>query len=324
MPNLRKNIITGEWVVIAPERAKRPEDFISGKKQEAKNETDKCPFCIPGPAYETKIFETKNIYTIPNKFPSFIPEDAVLEQGGPLYPSYRGLGYHEVVNLKDHYLDLEDMSISIWDELLYVYQQRIKEHIKDPAIEYSLVIHNKGPDAGASIIHPHSQIFASSVLPTRVEKELKGSKQYFAKHKKCVFCDLVQSEIEKKQRVILENEDYVAFCFFAARFPFETWIMPKKHQSFFEKIGKSERIGLAKILLSFFKILDKKLNNPDYNFFIHTAPPRFEDTELDSFFHWHLEVMPRLSKMGGYELGADVFVDVVSPESAAYFLRQNH
>lgn len=319
MPILRKNIITGEWVIVAPERAKRPEDYV--RKKTKRKKVKGCPFCIPGPAYPTRVFETKNIYVIPNKYPSYVPEDAVLEQGGKLYPVYRALGYHEVVNLKKHSPDLNELSISILDELFYVYQQRAKKHLEDPAIEYSMVIHNHGESSGASIEHPHSQIFSSSIIPSRLRKELRGAKRYFQEEKKCVFCSLIEKELEKRERVVLENNSFVAFTFFAARFPFEIWVLPKKHKNYFEKAKKSERVELAKLFSSLLKILDKKIGDPDFNFFIHTTPSK--EPGLEDFYHWHIEIAPRLSKYGGYELGGGVVVDVVSPEKAAWFLRQN-
>jgi len=319
MPNLRQNIITGEWVVIAPERAKRPEDFVQEKKVREDIEKD-CVFCPQNNnAYAAKIFETKNLYVIPNKFPAFIPEDAILEQGGELYPVYKALGYHEVVILKDHKTDLQDLTISLWDELLYVYQERLKKHYDNPAVEYSLVIHNHGDEAGASIAHPHSQILASSVLPSYIKKELAGSEKYFLKNKTCVFCDLLKEELETKERLIFENEEFAAFCFFAARFPFEIWVVPKKHESNFTAIDKTTRLKLGEILGKVFKGLNQKLTDPDYNFYIHTAPPREGDPK--EFYHWHIEIAPRLAKFGGYELGAGDYIDIVSPEKAAKFLR---
>lgn len=319
MPNLRQNIITGEWVVIAPERAKRPEDFV--QEETSRSDTEKnCPFCVPnGAAYKTRIEEIEDVYVVPNQFPAFVPEDAIYEQGGALYPAYKSLGYHEVVILKDHKINLSDLSKSIWDELLFIYQKRLKHHFTNPAVEYSLIIHNHGENAGASIVHPHSQILATSVMPTYVEKELLGSKTYFEKNKRCVFCDLISAEIENKERLVFENEDFVAFCAYAARFPFETWVLPKKHQSDFTMISKSERFNLGEILGRIFKALDQKIHDPDYNFYIHTAPPR--EGSPDQYYHWHLEISPRLAKLGGFELGGGDFIGVVSPEKAAFFLK---
>ncbi len=319
MPTLRKNVITGEWVIIAPERAKRPEDYV--QKRTKKKAPKDCPFCIPGPAYPTRVFETSNIYVIPNKYPSYIPEDAVLEQGGELYPVYRALGYHEVVNFKQHSPDLPELPLSQIEELFFVYQERIKKHLADPAIEYSLVIHNHGEASGASIAHPHSQIFSSSIIPSRIKKELRGAEKFYAETERCVFCRLVTEEQEKRERIVAENNRFVAFTFFASRFPFETWILPKEHENYFERIGKSERLELAKIFSSVLQMLDQKLGGPDFNFFIHTTPSKEKGRGVEKFYHWHIEITPRLSKMGGYELGAGIFVDVVSPEKAARFLR---
>ncbi|MDD3774111.1 MAG: galactose-1-phosphate uridylyltransferase [Patescibacteria group bacterium] len=319
MPNLRQNIITGDWVVIAPERAKRPEDFVQEKTLK-KDVLKDCPFCVPnGSAYKTRIAEIEDVYVIPNQFPAFVPEDAVYEQGGALYPAFKSLGYHEVVILKDHKVDLENLSKNVWDELLYIYQKRLQFHYANPAVEYSLVMHNHGENAGASIEHPHSQILATSVMPSYVAKELLGSKDYFKKNQRCIFCDLVKAELGHQERLIFENDDFVAFCAYAARFPFEIWVLPKKHLSDFAQISKSERLNLGEILGRIFRALNSKINDPDYNFFIHTAPPR--QGNPSDYYHWHLEIVPRLTKLGGFELGTSDFIDVVSPEKAAFFLK---
>jgi len=311
MPKLRQNIITGDWVVISPERAKRPEDFITAATPKRQSKAD-CPFCIYGKKSAYKKFnlkeaETENVYVIPNKFPAFVLEDEILEEGGDFYPSYKSLGEHEVIVLKNHDIELRDLSAKVFLELLTVYQNRIIVHNKNPIVEYAFVIHNYGPEAAASIEHPHSQIFSPSIIPSYIEKELKGALGFYKENKKCVFCHLIEEEKKQNVRIVEENDDFIAFCFFAARFPFEIWLLPKRHSARFETISKKEKLSLVKIMKTIFSTLNHALNDPSFNFYIHNAPA--------------IEILPRVSKFGGYELGSGMVIDVVSPEHAAEFLR---
>lgn len=324
MPKLRQNIITGDWVVISPERAKRPEDFVV-EKREAKHQSKKdCPFCPPdGAAYKTKIkgAETKNLYVLPNKFPAFVDQDEVIEEGGDFYPSYKSLGAHEVISFEDHNIELPELKSSTLVELFDMYRQRMVYHQKNSVIEYIMAIHNYGAEAGASIDHPHSQLFASSIIPTYVAKELYGSRQFYKNNKECVFCRLIEEEAAAEVRIIFENSSFLAFTFFAARFPFEVWVLPKKHSARYEIITSNELKEFVEVFLTVMKKISKGLNEPPYNYFIHTAPAKVGHHSI--YYHWHLEICPRLSKYGAYEIGSDVMIDVVSPESAAKFLRRS-
>jgi UDPglucose--hexose-1-phosphate uridylyltransferase len=321
MPRLRQNIITGDWVVIAPGRAKRPEDFILGKPKRIQT-GGVCPFCKGGEGYLTAIPKdrTSNVYAMPNKFPAFAKkatEPPIKDHG--FYDSYPALGGHEVIVITDHLRDIAHLYPSEINELLWVYQRRYLHYAKDPNIKYTMLIHNHGPEAGASIHHPHSQLFASCIVPSYVARELEGSKRFFSKNNKCVYCALAQQEISQKTRVLVETQNFSAFTFYAARFPFESWIVPKTHLPRFEEISEKDRAELAEVLKKLISMLDSKLNDPPYNYYIHTTPPRTKN--FDRFYHWHLEVTPRLSKIGGYEMGSGVIIDVVSPETAASFLR---
>jgi len=190
MPKLRQNIITKDWVVISPERAKRPEDFVI-EKHEAKSQNKKdCPFCPPdGAAYKTKFAaaETKNLYVFPNKFPAFVDKDEVIEEGGDFYPSYKSLGAHEVISFKDHEIEIADLKLEVLSELFETYRERMVINQRNPVIEYIMLIHNFGAEAGASIDHPHSQLFASSIIPPYVAKELLGSKKFYKETKECIY-----------------------------------------------------------------------------------------------------------------------------------------
>jgi UDPglucose--hexose-1-phosphate uridylyltransferase len=326
VPRLRQNIVTDDWVVIAPERSKRPQDFAFATSPKKASKKD-CPFCLEADdayRFSIKEAETENVYVIPNKYPAFVFEDEVTQKEGDYYPSYKSLGGHEVIILKDHDKELADLKRGVLEEYYYVYQNRINHYRNNPTIEYAMVIHNYGPEAAASIIHPHSQIFASSIIPPLIEKEIVGSQRFFKEKKQCVFCWLVEQEQEKSVRVIAENRYFLAFTFWAARFPFESWIIPKSHQPYFEKINRTERLALAEVFSIVLKKLNRSLNNPPFNYFIHTTPPRMEGKgRIEEYYHWHMEIIPRVSKFGGYELGSGLVIDVVLPERAAKFLNRS-
>lgn len=321
MPKLRQNIVTGDWVVISPERAKRPEDFVPERKQVKAQSKGSCPFCPPnGEAYLSRIAstETDNLYVLPNKYPAFVSDDEIIQEGGDFYTSYKSIGAHEVISFKDHDIEIPDLKEDVLVDLFSTYQKRMAFHDRNPVIEYISIIHNFGSESGASIDHPHSQLFASSIMPPYITKELLGSKKYYQEHKECVFCRMIQEE-KQEFRIIEENEKFIAFTFFASRFPFEVWILPKEHMPRFESMGHSSLNSLVQVFSSVMKKMANLLNEPPYNFFIHTSPAQTSHTSF--YYHWHLEITPRLSKLGGYEIGTGLIIDVVSPESAAKFLR---
>lgn len=323
MPKLRQNVVTGKWVVIAPERAKRPEDFVMASAPK-RHLDSKCPFCLTNPesAYETSIknAKTEHIYVIPNKFPAFTQDEEVIDEGGNFYFSTKAVGGHEVIVLKDHQKEIYEGGWELLDELFKVYQNRYIFYQKDPTIEYAMPIHNLGPEAAASIEHPHSQFFASSIIPNLIEDEMIGSKKFFEDQKKCVFCAMIEEEKKQNVRVIVENEDFLGFTFFAARFPFEMWILPKNHKQSYGEISAGERENFAKITYEMMTMLNKTLRFPPFNWWIHTGPTKKD--HVGDYYHWHMEIAPRVSKFGGYEMGSGIVIDVVSPELAAKFLKK--
>jgi len=321
MPRLRQNIITGDWVVIAPGRARRPEDFILGKPKRIQK-GGVCPFCKGGDGYLTAIpvDRTQNVYATQNKFPAFAKEarEPIVRDHG-FFDTSPALGGHEVIVITDHLRDIAHLDPSEINELLWVYQRRYLHYAKDPNVVYTMLIHNHGPEAGATIHHPHSQLFATCVIPSYVARELEGSRRFYQRNKKCVYCALVAQEVEQRIRVLIESKNFCCFTFYAARFPFETWIVPKEHSSRFEKINEAQRKNLAQTIKKILAMMDMKLNDPPYNYYIHTAPAK--TNQFDQFYHWHIEITPRLSKIGGFEMGSGMIIDVVSPERAAEFLR---
>jgi len=328
LPQLRQNIVTGDWVVIAPERAKRPQDFIIPKSVKVADKR-KCPFCIGSEGYKAneKVHNaaSEHIYVIENQYPAFIDDDkhASVRSFYPEEGFYRArasVGDHEVVVIKNHETDLMHLEVPIMTELLEMIRARyifMKEHEKVVSI---MPIYNHGAEAGASMDHPHAQIFASGIVANTVEREMHGADKYFGINGNCVFCDLIAHEKHEKVRIVEENADFLAATFYAARFPFETWIYPKKHQSQFEIISNSEMKGLAENLYATLHKIDETLDNPPLNLYIHTLPTISEDS---ASYHWHLEITPRVSSFGGYEIASDVVIDVMSPEEAADYLRES-
>lgn len=323
MPQLRQNIITGEWVVIAPERAKRPDEYVTAAtvRRQAKAE---CVFCLNKPEYQKRLedFETKNIYTVPNKFPAFVEiEDHCSSRShkieGDFYRVRPSTGGHDVVVVKDHDIDLPNFSQEIWEEMLEVFKMRYQYFARKGVI-YTMPIYNHGPEAGASIEHPHAQIFASNIIPNIPSRELHHTQEYFDRNGQCVFCKLLEHEKKFKIRIIAENKKFLAFTFYAARFPFEIWILPKHHQDRFENEKEATYRDLAEILRIILGKLNKALNDPPINIFWHSLPNTIKSAD---YYHWHIEIAPRVQGYGGFELGAGTIIDVISPEKAAEYLR---
>jgi len=325
MPQLRKNIITGEWLILAPERARRPDDYIRSGRMK-RSDKSKCPFCPGGEAFKNSIkdAETENIYVVPNKYPAFVTsingnDSKSYRVEDSFYFVKHALGGHEVINIKNHDLEPFQFSTSLTQELFEVFQNRYLFYKKDKINEYAMAIYNHGPESGATLDHPHAQLFVSSIVPNYILRELHGSENYYNTNGSCVFCDMVKHEHHERVRVLAENDDFILFTFFAARFPFEMWVLPKQHESQFEKVGKDVLKNLAIILNKVFVMLDKTLNDPPFNFFIHNLPNTMKSC---SFYHWHIEITPRLSNYGGYELGSGNVIDIVAPEKAAEFLKK--
>ena len=269
--------------------------------------------------------EYENIYVVENRFPAFI-EDESKKSIRSFYPEegfYRArasVGDHEVVVIKNHDTSLLKLSKPLMTELLEVIQERylwIKENEKVASI---IPIYNHGAEAGASINHPHAQIFASGIVTNEIGREIEGADKYYGVNGACVYCDIINHEIKEKSRVVFENDDYIAFNFYAPKFPFETWVLPKKHESQFEKASKNSLKECAAVLTEVLGMIDRTLQDPPVNLFIHTLPTINDNSES---YHWHIEIAPRVSRYGGYELSSGVIINTMPPEEATGFLREN-
>jgi len=337
MTELRKDPIIDNWVVISTERSRRPFDYKIKAEEKRK---DNCIFC-EGNEGETppEIFAfrekdtTENkpgwkVRVVPNKYPALKMQarEAILEKAG-MFWKMDGLGAHEVIiETPHHHKDFNNLSIDNIVLILKTYRQRYLDLSKDKRIKYILIFKNYGIDGGASLEHPHSQLIATPIIPQRIKEELKGAKEYFDLNGRCIFCDYIKQEIKFKDRLIKETEKYVVISPFAARFPFETWILPKYHNAYYEKTNDDDIFSLAGVIKDTISKIKKKLNNPPYNFLIHTASSNEfsageEWTDMDKKYHWHIEIIPRLTKIAGFEWGTGFYINTTSPEEAAKILR---
>lgn len=325
MPQLRQNIITGEWVVIAPERAKRPSDFISTTPKVRHDTEEEDVFKVGETAWQERFpqYDTENIFVIPNKYPAFVDTPSHVSARSyriedDFYRIRPSVGGHDVVVIKDPDEDLYHFRHETWVDLLEAFQKRYRYFAEDRESIYQMPIYNHGAGAAASIWHPHAQVFASTIIPNNISRELHQSEKHFEHNGTSAFTDMLHHELHEKVRIIAKNKDFVAFAFFAARFPFEIWILPRKHRSHFEDVPRKELINFAKICKEVFSKLGDVLNEPPTNFFIHSAPSSMGEL---THFSWHMEIGPRLTNYGGFELGAGMVIDIVSPEKAAAYLR---
>jgi UDPglucose--hexose-1-phosphate uridylyltransferase len=330
MPELRNDPITGRWVIIATDRAKRPTDFVREKVQI--RGSGFCPFCYgnelktppeiqayrsSGSAKDTPGWTLR---VVPNKFPALGIEGTLNRQGEGLYDKMNGIGAHEVIiETPDHQLTLATMPVRSVEDVLWAYRDRVLDLKKDRRFKYILIFKNHGEAAGASLEHTHSQLIALPVVPKRVREEVDNAKEYYNFKERCIFCDIIRQELEDSVRVIAENQAFIALAPYAPRFPFELWLIPRVHQSAFEESQKHAFEQLAALLKDMLARLDKVLDSPAYNYIIHTSP--FPEASND-YYHWHLEIMPKLTKVAGFEWGTGFYINPTAPEESAKFLRE--
>lgn len=333
MPELRKDPIVGRWVIISTDRAKRPVDFA---REQVRFKGGFCPFCYgnesktpgeilayrPGNDGERSAPNTPGwtVRVVPNKFPALAIEGSISRQAEGMFDKMNGLGAHEVViETPNHEETLSMLTEKRIEDVLWAFRDRIVDLKQDKRLKYILIFKNHGEAAGASLEHPHAQMIALPILPKHAVEELEGAKQYYIYKERCVFCDIVRQELENPVRVVAENEDFVTLAPYAPRFPFETWILPRRHESAYENSSSHVFGNLAKALKLLLMKADMVLDHPAYNLVIHTAP--LQDPSLDHY-HWHVEFMPKLTKTAGFEWGTGFYLNPTPPEESAKFLRE--
>ncbi len=328
MSELRKDPIVGRWVIISTERGKRPSEFVV---ELTPSRVGFCPFC---PTNEDKTppeimaYRKDNsppntpgwsLRVVPNKFPALRVEGELERYGDGVYDKMNGIGAHEVIiESPEHEETLSSMAESSFEDVLWSYRDRIIDLKRDKRLKYVLVFKNYGEEAGATLEHSHSQIIALPIVPKLVNEEINGSLSYYNYKERCIFCDIIRQEIQQNTRIVSENKDFLSIAPYAPRTPFETWILPKRHSSAFENIYRQECGSLAQIFRDVLQRIDRVLNKPPYNFMLHTSPLNHRECE---YFHWHFEIMPKLTKVAGFEWGSGFYINPTPPEEAAAFLK---
>ncbi len=331
---LRFDLSSKDWVVIATGRGKKPEMFKKEKREKEGISPKLCPFCqiekkeapiliffqgkkIP---VNEKIPKDWTTIVIPNKYPAFLPFPQLEKKiEGKLYQTVNAVGFHEVVITRDHKKSFGQLTIKKIKEVIDVYQERYLVLMKEKFVSYISIFHNHGTKAGASQSHPHSQIITTPFIDVDLQKALLNSKKYFKKNRKCIYCQMNNWERKVKKRVVFENKDFLVICPFASKSAFEMIISPKKHLSNFEIITEKEKWQLAEAFQMALNKLFKALNDPAYNFYLHTSPC---DGKKYPFYHWHWTILPKTAVWAGFEIGTRIEISTIEPEKAAEYLRK--
>ena len=347
-PEFRQDIVSGDWILVASGREDYFKKVLAKRREEVKkssfakateDEVKTCPFENPQKTGNPKPvlwyslknnskFKIQNskldendwfLQIIPNKYPSVETHYGTcpsLKKLGP-YSDMDAIGFHEVVITRDHSRTIALFKETEIETVINGYKERYLALSKEKCLRYIFIFHNSGKEAGASVPHPHSQIMGLPIIPSDVQRSLDGCNNYFEKNKKCVHCETIEWEQSRKERVIYQNSDFIAISPYASRVNFEIRIFPLKHNPNFEKITSVQIKKLAESFKAVFKKIYDKLENPPYNFFIHTASL----SSGSKCYHWHIEILPRISIWAGFELGTGIEVVFITPEKAAKILK---
>lgn len=329
MPELRKDPIVGRWVIIAHERAKRPHDF-KGEAQAQRPENG-CPFC-EGHEDETpsEVLAYRDpgsqpngpgwrVRVIPNRFPALKIEGSLNKRGVGIYDTMAGVGAHEViVESPRHHISMTELDDETIRDVLWSYRDRLVDLKKDPRFVHGILFKNVGAAAGASLEHTHSQLIVTPIVPVSVWEEMTGALEFHNYRGRCIYCDMIEQEKDTRTRIVAQTDFFTVFCPYASRFPYEMWILPNSHSSHFENIPKPAVDDLGPALGQTLRRLEKVLDRPAYNYIVHTAP---FDHQEQPHYHWHIEIIPRLTRIAGFEWGSGFYINPVPPEDAAALLR---
>lgn len=326
MSEIRKDPIVNRWIITLDDKYFTPASVSSIPLNLPENDKN-CPFC---PGNESKIskviYEVKDpdnkwkVKVIPNNKPYLTVEKQLKKQGMGIFDVISGTGANEVIIESPlHNLDLDKMDNQLISDIINTYVYRILDLKKDIRFEFIIIFKNRGPDAGGTLLHPYSQLIALPVIPKRISEEIESSLKYFELKNRCVFCDVIDNELSYNERVIKETENYIVLAPFASRVSFELWILPKFHSTHFHNLTSEQIYELSSILKDTIYRLNKSLNNPSYNYMIHTAPIKSEELP---FYHWHIEIMPRIKRTEGFEWGTGFYINPTFPEDVADFLKK--
>ena len=327
MSTMRQDPATKRWVIISTERAKRPDQFSHGDgKPPLPSHDPNCPFCpgnehnTPGVLLQYPQDGDWEVRSVPNKFPALEGAGELVVQEPHGLSSTQGLGNHEVlIESRLHDLSLGTLPPEARRTVIDVFETRFRSLRNLTHIKFISIFRNHGKAAGTSLVHPHSQIIATPIVPTHIREETEEARRHYDDHVTCVYCEILDIESSLDKRIILDSPYFVALTPFASRMPFEVMIIPKRHCADFGEVRMQEANDLADTLGTVLKKLHDRLNDPDYNMMLHTAPLR--DISHD-YYHWHIEILPKLTIPAGFELGTGIYINTSQPEECADFLRE--
>jgi UDPglucose--hexose-1-phosphate uridylyltransferase len=338
MPELRKDPVSGRWVIISTERSKRPDDFVIKPLLRVGTFEEKCPYdegredrtCSEILSYRRKSTAKDSpgwwVRVVPCGLPLMKIEGNLERRGVGMFDMMNGIGAHEfIVETPRHEQHLPDMDEAQIEKILWAYRDRIIDLYRDKRIKYVFIFKNHLINPELTYHHSLSQLIALPILPKHLKEEMAGAKAYYDFKERCLYCDIIRQEIADGERVVDENRNFLLFIPYASRSPFEVNIMPKSHSSSYTSISKEEVMDLAVILKRYLKRIKAALNDPPYNLMLHTRPafvstPHKVST-IDKDYHWHIEVVPTLTKLAGFEWGSGFYINPTSPEDGAEFLR---
>jgi UDPglucose--hexose-1-phosphate uridylyltransferase len=328
MSEFRKDPVTGRWVIIASARAQRPR-HMSENNESAQIEP--CPFCpgheamTPPEVWSYRETNTQpdtpgwRVRVVSNKYPALAIGGTWSPRNDGVYESRHGLGVHEVIiESPDHVVNMDMLSADQFTNILRAYSDRMRQHHNDRRWRYLLVYKNQGALAGATLEHVHSQLVVLPAVPRQAVDELNGAKKYYRSTGRCIYCEMIEHELERRERVIATQGEFVALCPFAPRFAYETWIAPINHFAAFEQSSEQDIATLAHVLKDTITRLNRALENPPFNYLIHSIPPHEKNNH---HYHWHIEILPQLARAAGFEWGSGSHMNSVAPEDAARSLR---
>lgn len=332
MPEFRRDPVIGRWVII--DQSRNFKKIMHSEEESYPKDISKCPFC-PGNeemtrpeilAYSDHPHRHANskdwtLRVIPNNKPILEIEGVLKRRAEGMYDTMDAIGAHEIiVETPEHSQNMSEKSEKQYESVYTAITDRMKDLRRDNRLEYILAFKNYGIAANALFEHPHSQLIAMPIVPKRVREEILGAERYFKYRERCVFCDIIAQETSSESRIVQENDDFIALCPYASRYPFEIWILPKKHIADFDSLSEKEIKSLSKMSRNVFVKLYNVLDNPSCSSLIHTSPLKENNMP---HYHWHIEIIPKLTKTAGFEWGTGLYVNPVLPEEAAKYLRES-
>jgi UDPglucose--hexose-1-phosphate uridylyltransferase len=329
MPEIRKDPFTGRLIIFSAERAKRPQPVALDRNP---GDMRSCPFCAGNEAmtppevfaYGADPNQIQRpgwiVRVVPNKYPALVSDGNGSEFTDGIYESMNGLGVHEVIiESPNHVENMAMLSENQIEQVLLAYRERMLHLRRDKRWRYILLYKNQGIEAGATLPHVHSQLIALPWMPKEVADEMTGAQGYFESTGDCLYCEMIRREIRDRNRIVAEHERWVVLCPYASRFSYEAWILPRKHVSNFDASSKDDFAELSRVLRQTLIRLNRQLTNPPFNYTIHSSPL---GEAADGFYHWHMEIMPKLTQVAAFELGSGSYINPVAPEDAARLLRK--